>query len=579
MTGSNSANTGGPKIGMDAATAESMNPQFNTFDKLSGRNDLLQHSVVEPKRKVDDDYSNVFSQNTVDGYRNLIYGDLTKEKVRRLVFYREMAAYPEVSDAIDEICDACINKDIHGNIIALKYSSLGNRLSDLAKMAISAQFENFISLYDLDDNGFEYFRTMLIDGEITWENIIDPDRPAEGIIGVSHIPSESYEYLVDDRLRHVGVIVNAQLLDAREDLTTSYDIRTTTQYANHQNYFDRFNLRNNYKQIDTGYEVVPLPMDQVTHVNSGIFSSDRMTVLPVLEKARRPYRQLSLLEDAIIIYRLVRAPERLVFNVATGRLPAHKAEQVVLKMMKRYQSKKVYNSVSGESANEYDPHQMMENYWFPKPETGGGTEVTSISSAQNLGELSDLYYFQRKLFVSLKVPYNRHGMSPESTQPVENNDSINYEEYRFSKFVIRIQQQFSKGLMAAFVTHLKLTGVWDMYNLTTSSIRMEFNPPAAYNLYTQQRMFALQVTTYTTIVDADPTMSRDIAKQKYLGMSAQEIKSNREAREREMLFDAYLQRKIANIGTKGVPDDIMNIGEIEGNALQIKAGLAPNPEG
>ena len=176
-------------------------------------------------------------------------------------------------------------------------------------------------------------------------------------------------------------------------------------------------------------DIIALPMKQITHINSGTFDQGGIIVVPLLEKARRAYRQLMSIEDAIIIYRLIRAPERLVFNVDVGQASVAKAEQLLNRMKEQYNVKHMYDPSVGSVTTNYDPHSMLENFWFSKPANSTGTEVSSIAGGQNLGQLDDLLYFQKKLYTALKVPYSRR----DSTAGIiQNNDDITPEELRFA---------------------------------------------------------------------------------------------------------------------------------------------------
>ena len=294
---------------------------------------------------------------------------------------------------------------------------------------------------------------------------------------------------------------------------------------------------------------VLLPWEQVTYIDTGLYSSDGLMVFPVLERARKAYNQLSLIEDSIIIYRLVRAPERLVFNVDTGNLQRSRAEQEVQKLMKRYQTKKVYNPVTGSVTNDYDPHQMSENYWFTKPAGSTGTTVETLQTSANLGELEDLHYFLRKLYLSLKVPFNRYA---EPTIQIERTDTITYEEYRFAKFIMRLQVNFAKGLTNGFKTHLKLKGLWEEHKIKENDIKVVFVAPSSFELYEQQKLLELKLNNYASIADREE-FSNELAQKKYLNMSEEEIITNNNQVEKEILRTARTEWQKSNIEDHGTP--------------------------
>lgn len=517
-----------------------LNPQFELFDKLDDTQEVATHSIID---KVYEDAQSKIAYDTINSYKRLVYGNISEDKAQRLYYFRSMAKFPEVADAIDEISDACINYDDNNKFVNLLFNNISN-LNAIQKDAITEQFEKFISLFNFEENGFEYFRNFIVDAEVAWENIVDENNKEQGIIGLNHINPECFEYLVNHKYEIIGILFNAKILS-----TMPQDTASAQKNPDEIDSKKWGNLKFAYSSRNPGQQVIPMPIEQVTLVNSGVYSPDKRIVFPVLERARRAYNQLSLVEDAIIIYRLIRAPERFVFNVDTGKLPASKAEELVYKLMKRYQTKKIYDPQNGTIVNDYDVHQMLESFWFPKPEGSSGTDVSTISTGANLGELEDLSYFLRKLYLSLKVPYDRY---QTATNQYEKGDTITYEEYRFAKFIIRIQTRFSKGIKEAFKNHLKLTGLWEQYNLNERAFRVVFNPPTAYDMYVQQRILNLKLENYDLYAGHEE-FSKDNAARRFLGWTDKDIQENIEGLEREQIRKAYIARKLANIEDHGTP--------------------------
>lgn len=540
---------------------DASNPQFQTFDKIGQKADgeevVYKNSVID---SAFDPAQGAVGVHTVNAYKKMVYGTLTGDKIRRLEFYRNMATFPEVSDALDEIAEGCINTDENGKIVDLVFSDRGGDMTEDQKKKLAREFDEFISLWRMEDEGFDYFRYFFIDGQLTWENIISKEDETAGIIGINNIPNESYEYLIDVKGRHHGIVINARLLNEADDVDSTYDIKQSKSYGS-QGAFRNMRFKDIYMRRNKQHDVIPMPMSQITHIHTGIFNTDRTVVFPLLERARRPYRQLSLLEDSIIIYRLVRAPERLVFNVDVGKLPAHRAEEMVFKLMQRYQSKRVFNENTGDVSNDYDPHQMLESYWFPRPSDSQGTTVESLSTGINLGELSDLEYFLRKLYISLKVPFYRY-IDPNQT--FEKGESISYDEYRFSKFLIRIQKQFAKGLTDTWETHLRLTGLWEKFKLNRRMFSILFTPPAEYDLYVKQRQFQIKIENYDLIATHEE-FSKELAMKKFLNMTEKEIEENNKRVEKEKMFMAQIERKNLNISEHGTPDEAADEFDDEGN--------------
>jgi hypothetical protein len=482
--------------------------QFATLDKES--ENVIENSVID--QALDDAVSKV-GYNSVNTYKSFVYGNVAADKPKRMTFYRQMSKFPEVADAIDEICDGAINFDSNHTFVNIIFQS--ELVEDEKQEILRKEFEKFISLFDFENNGYQYFKQLVTEGEITWENVIDNENKEEGIIGITTIPTECYEFLIDERYNIVGIIFNAQVA-GKTNNGNSTDVDKELQTRGYNGMQASYQPRNN------NVKVIIMPISQITHINTGDFNDSHEIVYPVLERARRSYRQLSLIEDAIIIYRLVRAPERLMFNVDTGKLPATKAEEMVFKLMKRYQSKKVYDPQSGTVMNGYDVHSMSENYWFPKPADSQGTSVTTIQGAQNLGQLDDLNYFLRKLYLSLKIPYDRFN---NPTSQYYRSEQMNYEEYRFAKFIMRLQMNFSRGLALSFKTHLQLKGLWDEYKLTSRSFYIKFVPPTAFELYEQQRLLKIRLENYE-LLSSKEEFSKDLAMKEFLNYTDESIEEN-----------------------------------------------------
>jgi len=265
------------------------NPKFRDFYKAGSlRKELLaQHSILAPK--VPDSAHPIGAFLADRAYNELMYATLDVDKYRRIRDYRTMSQFAEVADALDEICDEFLNEDEHGNIINLKFRSVVD-FDALVTRQINEEFEKFINLFDLKENGWEYVRSMLVDGELYFENIIHEDHVKEGILGVLNVPVQAIDPVYDN---FQNMHIKAYLL---------------RKAKHHKEAEEEFNSMQDK-------DFIPLEKNQVTYVNSGTWNENKTFRIPFIENARRAYRQLSLVEDSIIIYRLVRAPERLVFNV------------------------------------------------------------------------------------------------------------------------------------------------------------------------------------------------------------------------------------------------------------------------
>ena len=511
-----------------------LNPKYEIFqDTGVKRTEALANQSV----LYNNDYNNVAPGQfgTETQYAELVYANIEENKSGRLRDYRVMASFSEIADALDEICDEVVNKDADGKIVKLDFR--GTVLDDSDKGKITAEFEKYIDYYNLEKKGFEYFRQMLIEGEVFFEHIIHKKYKNEGILGVVHLPTD----LVD------AVYDNIQNM-----LIKGFILRKPVFDPNKPNKVDKV-------------ELVPMDDNQISYVNSGIWNQDKTFRLPFIENARRAYRQLSLVEDSIVIYRLVRAPERLVFNVDVGNMSPPKAEAYLRKLMQSYWSKKTFDVNQSGAVQKFNPQSMLDSFWFAKRAGSEGTSVTQLQGGANLGELTDLMYFVNKLYKALKVPTNR--VNPEST--FDDGQNILREELKFAKFIIRLQQQFASGLKRGFLTHLELKGLKKKYDIKDTQIHLHFNVPTNFYELRESQKLELKTATYNNLV-SNEFISATYGQMKYLGWSETDIKANREL----LRKDAEGQWELSQIQGAGPGwKDALQGAPAEGG--DIEGGAAP----
>ena len=488
-----------------------LNPKYNTFEETGMRRveALAKNSIF-----YNNDYNNTGSgQIAVDGnYNSLVYANVEENKSGRLRDYRIMAAFSEISDALDEICDECINKDENGNIINLKFRN--TELDETKQQEIKDEFERYIDYFDLEKKGFEYFRQILIEGELYFEHIIHKGYTDEGILGTVILPSDLIDPIYDNIQNMIikGYILRKPIFDPKKP-----------------------------EKIEK-FDFIPMDENQVSYINSGIWNQDKTFRLPFIENARRAYRQLSLVEDAIVIYRLVRAPERLVFNVDVGNMAPPKAEAYLRKLIQEYWSKKTFDTNQSGQVQKFNPQSMLDSFWFAKRAGSEGTSVTQLNGAANLGELADLMYFVNKLYKALKVPTNR--LNPDSQ--FSDGESILREELKFAKFIIRMQQQFASGLKNGFVTHLKLKGIFHEYDLKAQNLHLHFNVPTNFYELRESQKLEFKATNFNSLA-SNEFISNTYAQKRYLGWNDVDVKANREF----LRKDAEFQWELQQIGAGG----------------------------
>ena len=493
-------------------TIERLNPKFTEFqDTGSRRTEALTKQSISSNTQFNNDSPSAYF-NIDTNFSQYMYANIQADKIARLRDYRVMAAFSEVANALDEICDECINKDENGNIIKVSFKK--EDITASVKSDVEEEFQGYIKNFELDEKGWEYFRSIMVDGELYFEHIIHKEHTKEGILGTVAIPTE----LIDPIFGNVqNMIVKGFLL--RKPI---------------------FDAKNPHKIID--YQLIPMDKNQVTYINSGIWNENKTMRIPFIENARRAYRQLSLIEDSIVIYRLARAPERLVFNVDVGMMSPPKAEAYLKRLMSSYWQKRTFDSSQGGQVNKFNPQSYLDNYWFAKRQGSEGTSVQQLAGAQNLGELQDLRYFQEKLYESLKVPTSR--LNKDNSY----NDSMQMlrEELKFAKFIVRMQQHFAQGLKNGFITHLKLKNLWDKYDLKESYFNLDFTPPTNFYELREFQKLEIKANAFNTMTQNE-SISKTYAQRKYLKWSDKEVILNREFLRKDREFEWEL----AQIQTSG----------------------------
>ena len=489
------------------------NPKFKEFYKAGTvRKELLAgHSVIAPK--LPESAHPVGSFLADKAYNELMYATLDVDKYRRLRDYRVMAQFAEVADALDEICDEFLNEDDHGQMISLKIRD-EKEFDPLVSKSINKEFNKFINLFDFKEKAWEYVRSLLVDGELYFENVIHEKHVKEGILGVINVPTQAIDPVYDN---YQNMHVKAFLL---------------RKAKHHKEEDEQFTSMQDK-------DFIPMEKNQITYINSGTWNENKTFRIPFIENARRAYRQLSLIEDSIIIYRLVRAPERLIFNVDVGNMSPPKAEAYLRKLMQNYWSKKAFSLDEDKRVNSFNPQSILDAYWFPKREGSTGTEVNTLPGGQNLGELQDLVYFVKKLYKALKVPTNR--VDTENSQ-YSADANVLREELKFANFIVRLQAQFALGIKDAFVTHLKLRDVWKQYDMRENSFDLQFTPPRNYFELRRQQILDLKLNNFTNIA-ANESISQGYSQKEYLGWTDEQIKANREW----LRKDAALQHELEQI--------------------------------
>ena len=361
--------------------------------------------------------------------------------------YREIALHPEADSAIDDIINESISSDLDFAPVNIELSNL--EVSEKIKKQIRQEFKHILRLLDFDKKCHEIFRRWYIDGRMHYHKLIDFENPSDGI--------KELRYIDALKIKKVREIIKKKDNFAEIERGPSgekYDYGEVLEY---------------YMYFPHGYKTtqakgLKIASDAITYINSGLMDHNRNTVLSFLHKAIKSVNQLRMIEDSLVIYRMSRAPERRIFYIDVGNLPKMKAEQYLKEVMNRYRNKLVYDSATGEVRDDRKHMSMLEDFWLPRREGGRGTEITTLPGGQNLGELEDVKYFQKKLYKSLNIPLSR--LEQESSFTIGRSNEITRDELKFAKFVGRLRKKFSELFHDLLKTQLVLKGImtlddWD----------------------------------------------------------------------------------------------------------------------
>ena len=355
--------------------------------------------------------------------------------------YREMAMHPEVDSAIEDIIHEAIVADKNDSPVHVNLDNL--EVSDTVKNLIRDEFEYIKNLFAFDGKAHEMFRRWYIDGRLYYHKVIDLDDPAKGILEV--------RYIDPSKIKKVRQINKPKTADE----FMKYDFGKSEEYF----IYNPKGLNNT--SANSGIKIAK---DAITYVTSGIMDTNRNIVLSYLHKGIKVLNQLRMIEDSLVIYRISRAPERRIFYIDVGNLPKVKAEQYLREVMGRYRNKLVYDAATGEIRDDRKYMSMMEDFWLPRREGGRGTEITTLPGGQNLGELTDVQYFQTKLYKALNVPAGR--LESGTSFDLGRSAEITRDELKFTKFVGKLRKKFSDIFHDTLKTQLILKSVivpedWD----------------------------------------------------------------------------------------------------------------------
>ena len=313
--------------------------------------------------------------------------------------YREMALHPECDSAIEDIVNEAIVSDSNDTPVQIDLDNLN--ASDGIKKKIRDEFKYILDLLDFDKKSHEIYRNWYIDGRIFYHKVIDLKNPHEGIQEMRYIDAMKMRYVRQQKKDPNDKFVSLQRLRSNNQM--DYEFPELEEYF----IYNPGTIQPSGNPSSSSNQGIKIAKDSITYCTSGLVDRNKGNTLSYLHKAIKSLNQLRMIEDSLVIYRLSRAPERRIFYIDVGNLPKVKAEQYLRDVMMRYRNKLVYDASTGEIRDDKKYMSMLEDFWLPRREGGRGTEITTLPGGQNLGEITDIEYFKKKLFRSLNVPPSR----------------------------------------------------------------------------------------------------------------------------------------------------------------------------
>ena len=351
--------------------------------------------------------------------------------------YRDISMQSECDAAIEDIVNEGIISNLNDIPVNIDLHNLP--YSEKIKTRIRAEFSEVLRLLNFGEKGHDIFRRWYIDGRIYYHKIIDSKDPKRGLL----------------QLRHIDATKIRKVKETQKDPDPkNHGIEMVTKVNEYFIYTDKGFASAGGQGNDQGIKIAA---DSIVYVPSGLLDHNSGRVISYLHKAIKPVNQLRMIEDAIVIYRISRAPERRIFYIDVGNLPRIKAEQYLKDVMNRYRNKLVYDATTGEIRDDRNHMSMLEDFWLPRREGGRGTEITTLPGGSNLGEIDDIIYFQRKLYRSLNVPISR--LEAENGFSMGRASEITRDELKFTKFVQRIRKKFTPLFTDLLKTNLLLKGI------------------------------------------------------------------------------------------------------------------------
>ena len=530
--------------------------------KFEDNREKKSTKIVSPIPRNDEDKSDFYISSGFYGQYVDIEGVYKSEAdlIRR---YREMSLHPECDSAIEDVVNEAIVSDLNDSPVEIDLSNLP--ASDKLKDIIRDEFRYLKEIMDFDKKCHEIFRNWYVDGRIYYHKVIDFNKPSDGIKEVRYIDALKIKYirkLKKDSKDAFGTEYRKIINDKNEIDFGNQEIEEFYMYdpnvGSSQNATYRVSDINNVK----------IAKDAIVYVTSGLVDRNKQTVLSFLHKAIKALNQLRMIEDSLVIYRLSRAPERRIFYIDVGNLPKIKAEQYLRDVMNRYRNKLVYNADTGEIKDDRKYMAMLEDFWLPRREGGRGTEITTLPGGQNLGELADIEYFQKKLYDSLGVPPTR--LAAEGGFNLGRSSEILRDELKFTRFVGRLRKRFSQIFIDLLKTQLILKNIVSLEDWEVLSDHIQFD--FVYdNHFSDLKKNELMNDKLGVVAAMDPYLGRyfsaEYVRRVILGQTDSEIKEidaqiKKEIKDGTIPDPAAMMMNPMDAGSMGAPQDPNALGDM-----------------
>ena len=527
----------------------------------------MQIFGFEINRKKKDDLPSIVAPSPIDGstvintgvnaggYYGLVMDleGIVKNENDLIRRYREVAQYSDCDSAIEDIVNEAIVAVEDKQPVEIVLDDV--KISESIKKKIRDEFDNILKVLNFEDRGHELFRTWYIDGRLYFHILIDENNIKQGIQELRYIDPRKIR-----KIKNIKKEKDAKGIEVVKEI-------------------EEFYLYNDKGITESATQGVKLSIDSVVHVPSGYMDNNTGMTLSYLHKAIKPVNQLKMIEDALVIYRISRAPERRIFYIDVGNLPKLKAEQYVSDIMNKFRNKIVYDATTGETRDDRKHLSMMEDFWMPRREGGKGTEITTLPGGQNLGEIQDIEYFQSKLFHSLNVPISR--LQQQQGFSIGRSTEISRDEVKFNKFIVRLRKKFAHLFLHAIRVQLIAKGIIrdDEWDDIKHYVRFDFIED---NHYSELKDSEIMMQRVQTLQLLDPYVgkyySMEWIRQNVLQMEEEEVNEIKKQiaqeaddqvahAEKQGIIDGAQQTATQNYMTQNTLPDPNQMDEV-GNAQQ-----------